>query len=142
MAAEFTLGAGEERIEVRRLEFSTSAEKQKSAAELKSTISLKIGAFSGSLNAVFATQELVVLREQLVNSLASGAGKVSFRNRTGDLDVEIELNDQGGVIISGKVQPHRLHQATLNFRFETDKSSLANTAQELDDVLSSFTERT
>jgi len=140
MSAEFTFGAGEERIDVRHLEFAP-AEKQRLAGDLKSTISLTLGAFSGSLNAVFSIQALVVLQEQLVNTLSSGVGKVSFRNWAGDLDVEIESNGPGRVIISGKIKPHRIHQATLNFRFDTEESSLAKTAQELDDVLHSFSIR-
>jgi hypothetical protein len=138
MAAEFTVGAGEQRIKVRCVESAPSAEKQSLARNLNSTVSLTLGAFSGSFNAVFTIQQIEVLREQLVNALVSGPGKVLFRNLVGDLLLEIEFNGQGKGIISGTIQPHGLRQATLSFRFDAEESSLARTAEELDDALHSF----
>lgn len=138
MAAEFTFGAGEQRINVRCVESPASAEKQRLARNLNSTVSLTLGAFSGSFNAVFTIQQIEVLREHLVNALVSGPGKVLFRNVVGDLQLEIEFNGQAGGTISGTIQPHGLRQATLSFRFDAEESSLARTGQELDDLIHSF----
>ncbi|HVB56636.1 MAG TPA: hypothetical protein VNE63_09425 [Candidatus Acidoferrales bacterium] len=136
MAADFTFGAGEERIEVRiAVSKPPSGEKPNSANELDSTVILHLGAFSGSFTAEVLKQDLVILHDQLIMGFASHSATVPFKSVRDDLSLKIEFNGPGKAILSGTAQPHRLRQAKLTFQLEVEQSSLARTAEELEDFL-------
>ena len=139
MPTEFTFGAGNERISV-KIEASKNSlnENQTYKNRLESTVNLHIGAFSGAFKAEFAIPDLVLLHEQLISAFASLSEIVAFKNAEGDLYLAIEFNGPGGAIATGTIKPHRLKQASLIFRLDIPQSALAQTAQELEDVLREF----
>ena len=138
MAAKFAFGTENERIEIRITEVDPFSEKEGIVNTLDSTVSVNIGAFSGSFKAAFTTQDLTELYEQLNSALTSSSGKVSFKNTGGDLSLSIEFNDLGRAFVSGVIQPHRLPQGTLHFRIDIAQSGLTATLQELHEALRKF----
>ncbi len=101
MANEFTFGAGGERISVR-------------IEEPKRSVSVNLGAFSGSFKAEFALQDLVLLHERLITAFGSPSETVRFANKEEDVSLTIEVNGHGGAIITGTIQPHRLKPSFPN----------------------------
>jgi hypothetical protein len=139
MAAEFTFVAGDERLEVGIIRFETSSlEKENAGNWLDSTISVNIGAFTGSFKAAFTTGDLIMLDEQLRNGLASKSGMVSFKNTGGDLSLSVEFKHPANPILSGVIPPHRLRQGVLHFRLDISQAALYRTLQELEDALHKF----
>ena len=142
MAAEFTFVAGDERLEVRIIGFETSSlEKENAGNWLDSTITVNIGAFTGSFKAAFTTGDLITLDEQLRHGLASKSGIVSFKNTGGDLSFSVEFKHSANPILSGVIQPHRLPQGVLHFRLDISQAALFRTLQELEDALREFPAR-
>jgi len=139
MAAEFTFLAGDERIEVRIIAFDASTTEENGDSDRpNSTVSVKVGAFSGSFKAVFTAQDLIILRDQLKNALVSNIGMFSFKNSGGDLSISIEFISSEAAILSGMIQPLRLPQGSLHFRLDIESSSLVRTVQELEDAILTF----
>jgi hypothetical protein len=142
MAAEFTFVAGDERLEVRIIGFETSSlEKENAGDRLDSTITVNIGAFTGSFKAAFTTGDLITLDEQLRHGLASKSGIVSFKNTGGDLSFSVEFKHPANPILNGVIQPHRLPQGVLHFRLDISQAALFRTLQELEDALREFPAR-
>ena len=142
MAAEFTFVAGDERLEVRIIRVETSSlEKENTGNWLDSTVTVNIGAFTGSFKAAFTTGDLVTLDEQLRHGLASKSGVVSFKNTGGDLSLSVEFKNPANSILSGVIQPHRLPQGVLQFRLDIPRVALFRTLQEVEDALREFPAR-
>ena len=139
MPTEFTFGAGDERISV-RIESSKRSlnENQNHLDRIDSTLSVNLGAFSGSFKAEFAFQDLALLYERLINIVGSLSQTVRFKNKEEDVSLTIEGDGPGGATITGTIQPHRLKQASLIFRIDIPQSSLIRTAKELEDVIREF----
>ncbi len=139
MSSEFTFVAGNERLEVRIIGFeSSSGEKADDATSLDSTVTVNIGAFTGSFKAAFTSDDLIMLDEHLRNVLASQSGAVSFKNTGGDISLSIDFKDPANPLLTGIIQPHRLRQGTLHFRLDMSQAALYRTLQELEDVLQKY----
>jgi hypothetical protein len=139
MAVQFTLGTANEQIEVTILGFEDSSAENESVVKwLDSTVSVKIGVFSGSFTARFTTHDLWGLYERLSNALISPPSSVAFKNTGGDLSLSIEFNELGRATVTGAIQPSRSPQGILHFRFDVAQSDLVATTQELHDALQQF----
>ena len=139
MPTQFTFGAGQERISVRlTAPRNPSRDDRDATNRLDSTVKLNMGAFSGSFKAEFTTEDLLVLHARLIEAITSPPKTISFKNADGALSLSLEFNDQGEAIISGTIQPDRLRQASLVFRFDMQQSALSQTAEEVEDALREF----
>jgi hypothetical protein len=109
------------------------------ASWLTSILSAKVGPFSGRFNVAFTTHDLTSLRDKLKEALASLSGTVTFRSTEDDLSFTIEFDKRGAAKISGVIQPHGFQgTSALQFRLDTDQSSLKETLCQLGAVLHQF----
>jgi hypothetical protein len=134
MGQEVTLTGEQGRLAIDVASYENpSATNRDDANWLASTISVKAEPFSGVLNAAFTTHDLINLYEQLKKALARLSGTVAFQSTDGDLSLTIEFNKRGAATISGLIQPHGSHGASvLQFRLDTDQSALSQTLRQLE----------
>jgi len=138
MASEFTFVAGNERLEFRVVGLERSSLGTENLEDwLDSTVSVNIGAFTGSFKAAFTISDLIILDEQLRNALSLHSGTASLKNSGGDISLSVEFKERQAVV-SGVIQPHRLKQAALHVRLDMSEAALYQTVQELEDVFRKF----
>ena len=140
MGKEITLTGEQGRLVLQVASYENpSATDGNDANWLASSISVQAGPFSGVLNAAFTTHDLFNLYEQLKKALASLSGSVTFQSTEGDLSLTIEFNKRGAATISGVIQPHGSHGASvLQFQLDTDQSALSQSLRQLEVALRLF----
>ena len=95
MASEFTFVAGNERLEFRVVGLERPSLGTENLDDwLDSTVSVNIGAFTGSFKAAFTISDLIVLDEQLRNALSLHSGTASLQNSGGDISLSVEFKER------------------------------------------------
>lgn len=106
------------------------------------SVSIAVGAFSGSFGASFGTYELVELLRQLRGGIDALSGTVTFENMERDLLMRIEFGQRGKARISGEAKPNSSPHGNLTFAFETDQSYLSQAVEALSAVVRRFPVKT
>jgi hypothetical protein len=106
------------------------------------SVSIAVGAFSGSFGASFGTYELVGLHRELKDRISALSGTVAFENMERDVLMRIEFSQRGKARISGEAKPRSSPQSSLTFAFETDQSYLSQAVEALSAVVRRFPVKT
>ena len=133
---KFAGGQGGFTIEIHGYE-RPGAGDQDDANWLKCELSIKAGPFSGKFKCAFTTYDIIALAERLRSALAA-SGTVIFQSTEGDIDLDIALDKRGGAVIKGRANARGLPETSLQFRFDSDQSYLAQTLGQVDAVLRRF----
>ena len=140
MTASFHIGGAEhERVEVciRSYEYAPTGEYHDDNW-LAVKVSLSVGAFRGSFQASFLTEEIVLFREGVAALYETLTGIARFIAMENQLFLELSGNGRGNIAIKGEARDQCGVGNRLEFELNIDQTQLAETMKELDAVIERF----
>ena len=101
---------------------------------LRARVTVQAGAFSGSYDAAFLTEELARFREQLETLYQSLRGQAEFATLEGQLSLLLTVDERGEVLVRGVAIDVPGTGNRLQFQLTLDQSHLRSAIDELRQV--------
>ena len=97
-------------------------------------VTLSVGGFNAKVQMTLTADDIERFGEQLETTYKSLSGIAEFSTIEGQLTLEIEMNRQGHVKVSGRLGDDASFPNTLTFTFNSDQTFLPKTISELSAV--------
>lgn len=98
--------------------------------------------FRGTIEASLLTFDFSKFLDDLEEVMASSRGVANFDTMEGALDMRIELNQLGHVLVSGQMHEMSAGETKLTFAFTSERSFLVSAHADLKTIVAKFPERT
>ncbi len=105
---------------------------------LSATISVQAGAFSGMIDATLLTCDFPRFRTQIELLYKALSGTANFETIEGQLQINLNGNERGGIAVDGMVQDRVGDGNKLHFQFEIDQTYLPRLIRELREIESEY----
>jgi hypothetical protein len=105
---------------------------------LTATISVRVGAFTGTTDATLLTSDFPRFRTQLESLYKTLSGIALFETIEGQLRINLAGNERGGIAVEGRVQDRVGDGNELIFRFDIDQTYLPQIIRDLLMIESEF----
>jgi hypothetical protein len=101
-------------------------------------VQINAGAFTGSFQATFLTEELTSFLEELRVLHSTLRGKASFTTMEGQLSLELEGNGMGHINLLGKTSDQPGIGNQLQFQLSLDQTQLQDSLQSLEALVKKY----
>jgi len=137
---KFSFGQSErERIEVDIMSYERAASGEYSDDNwLSVSITVRVGGFSGRVDAAIVTDELVRFADQLHRLYEALTGSAEFTTLEGQLSLTLSCDALGHITLRGEILDQAGIGNRLSFHLDLDQSFLQKSIGELDAVIRAF----
>ncbi len=109
---------------------------------LRCSVDVEQGAFRGSVDASFTTNDFARLLSEMDRLMTGESVAASFNTMEEALAFRIEVDRAGRAKVAGKLREVEAGGAELSFKFESDLSFLTKTHSDLTGIVAAFPHRT